>query len=276
MKCPECGRSASGYYCSQCGARLSAGPCPGCGASPGPGDRYCTDCGHRLGPRAGGRDGDGAGSDAGEPRRGGRRKWAESGALGWWVAGLLLVALLLSVGYPMVRDGGAGGARDGRGGTATPGGLGPAPQVDLGSMTPIEAADRLYIRVTQAAHRGDSIEAQTFLPMAIAAYERAKPLDPDGIYHLSTLERIAMEQAAALATALGGLASNPDHLLILSAAAEAAAELGDSAVARVHFARILDVYDAEVAKSLEEYGDHAPLVNSLEARAREFVESLDG
>jgi hypothetical protein len=63
--------------------------------------------------------------------------------------------------------------------------------IDLSSMTPREAADRLFNRVVGAAEAGDSLQAQSFVPMAIASYERIPTLDNDGYYHLSVLQRIA-------------------------------------------------------------------------------------
>ena len=271
MTCDRCGTGVSGNYCSQCGAAVRAAGCPSCGTPAGPGDRFCTQCGTPV--AVGTQGGGGAGGGGVEGRPVAKSASASSSrSPGWWVATFLLAALIFSIGYPAVRRGGDGGGGNDAEDSPTRG-LGPAPQVDLNSMTPIEAADRLYDRVTEAANEGDSVEARTFLPMAIAAYERAKPLSPDGIYHLSTLQLLAMDREGALATAAAGLAANPDHLLILAAAAAAASELGDTAAARRHYTRILEVYDAEVAKGLQEYEDHGGLIPSLGEKARRALGS---
>jgi TPR repeat protein len=52
-----------------------------------------------------------------------------------------------------------------------------------------DAADRLFDRVMRAVAVGDSAQAGALLPMAIAAYQRARPLDHDALYHLSVLQR---------------------------------------------------------------------------------------
>ena len=49
--------------------------------------------------------------------------------------------------------------------------------VDLSSMTPREAADRLFNRVMTAVAADDSTEVVSFLPMAIRSLELAEPLD---------------------------------------------------------------------------------------------------
>jgi hypothetical protein len=104
---------------------------------------------------------------------------------------------------------------------------------------------------------GNNERASFFLPMAIAAYRQAGPLDADGLYHLSLLEAAAGQHAESRATAERILATAPNHLLGLGAAAEAAAESGDSAAAAAFYRRFLQAYDDEIARSLPEYRDHA-------------------
>jgi hypothetical protein len=138
-------------------------------------------------------------------------------------------------------------------------------------MTPREAADNLFDRVMRAVADGNTTEATNFLPMAIAAYDLARPLDADGHFHLSLLQRAAQEMDAALESALAGLAQSPDHLLNLYAAAEATVALGDSATARGYYARILEVWDREMAAGRPEYGDHGPLLPLIREDADAFV-----
>ncbi len=169
-------------------------------------------------------------------------------------------------------EGAAGGAPAGQQASPAGGQLGAAPNVDLDSMTPRQAADRLFDRVMRAAEAGDSTQARTFLPMAIAAYERARPLNADGLFHLSVLQRTALEFEEALETARAGLEENPDHLLLLAAAGEAARLAGDTAEARSHFSHLLEVYDGEVASDREDYQAHARILPQLRDDARGFVE----
>ena len=113
-------------------------------------------------------------------------------------------------------------------------------------MTPREAADRLYDRVMTAVSAGNQGEVLGFMPMAIAAYERAAPLDADGVHHLATLLREAQRYEEAMAVSAQALENAPDHLLLLSSAAEASAALDDDDAARGYHQQILDVWEAEM------------------------------
>ncbi len=155
---------------------------------------------------------------------------------------------------------------------APPGGdLGPAPQVDLSTMTPREAADRLYDRVMRAASAGDSAEVEDFLPMAIDAYDLARPLDADGYFHLSLLQGMAGRFQEALDTAERVLEDDPDHLLNRAAAGEAALQMGDSLTAREHYAHLLEVFDRELDEGRPEYEEHSPMIPQMREDAEELV-----
>lgn len=275
--CPSCGAEATGNFCARCGSALSGRECPSCGKESRPGDRFCTTCGAPLG--AGGAPAPAAAPTAAQASGGGSPGGSGDGSLGWWVAGLLLVALILFLLVPVLSPerGRSGGDAPGvgapsAGGSGAGSNLGAAPNVDLSSMTPRQAADRLFDRVMRAAESGDSTQARQFLPMAIAAYERARPLDLDGLFHLSVLQRTAGQLDEALSTAEGGLEEEPDHLLLLSAAAEAARELDDTATARERFSHLLDVYDSQVESDREDYQVHARLLPTLREDARGFLE----
>lgn len=163
---------------------------------------------------------------------------------------------------------GAAGMGNASGGT---GGLGPTAAVDLSSMTPREAATRLFNRVMTAVEAGDQAEAGLFLPMAIASYDRIGALTLDDRFHLSLLHAADGDGAAAVAVAEAGLAVRPSHLLCLAAAAGGALLAGDSAKAAAHYRTFLDAYDDEIASGLPEYGPppdgHAPLLPALRADA---------
>lgn len=140
-------------------------------------------------------------------------------------------------------------------------------------MTPREAADRLFNRVMGALAQRDTMEVINFLPMAIDAYEIARPLDLDGLFHLSLLQRAGMRYEEALATAQEALDEDPDHLLNLSAAAEAARELGLDDLAAQYFSHVLEVWEDERARTdRPEYDEHAPLLPSILTDATEFME----
>lgn len=186
--------------------------------------------------------------------------------MGWWIAGGMMVVLILVFAWPVLRPG-----------DVAPVPLGPAPAgpaaIDLNSMSPREAADRLFDRVMQAASVGDSASSAQFLPMAIQAYDRAAPLDLDGQFHLSTLQRTAGDFATALATAEQALVDGPDHLLVLYAAGEAAREAANGAVARGHFQRIVDVYDAQMASGNPDYDAHSAMMGSIREEASAYLSS---
>ena len=181
----------------------------------------------------------------------------------WWMAGALLVGLILVIAYPVY----------GPGRSATP----PAPVaagplagpagVDLSSMTPREAADRLFNRVMTAVAADDSTEVVSFLPMAIRSLELAEPLDTDGKFHLVLLRLTGQFNSEALEGAEEILAEQPNHLLGLAMAGDASLALGDSASARAYYGRWLDVYETEASKDLLEYRDHAPMFPEMQAMA---------
>jgi tetratricopeptide (TPR) repeat protein len=186
----------------------------------------------------------------------------------WGVAGMLMVALILAVALPAVQS-----AREASGTPAAPAGAGPAGgtgAVDLASMTPRQAADQLYDRIMRTSSAGDSAGAAFFLPMAMQAYDRARPLDADGLFHLSLLQRMAGDPEAGLATAREGLAVQPNHLLVLATAAGAAAEMGDTAAAQEYYDQLLASWDEEMGKGLPEYEAHAGMMPEIRQDAESF------
>jgi len=227
------------------------------------GTRFCTSCGTPVGgvkpasPQGAHQDrnpggvGKGVGADA-----------------GWWVAGGLLLVTLVLVGVGVVMDSDPGSAPAVPGAApVAPGGTPP----DLSTMSPRQAADRLFNRVMSAAAQEDNTEANSFLPMAMDAYELARPLDDDGLFHLSLLQRSANEYEYALATAVEGLEGNPDHLLNLSSAAEASLQLGQVVEGRAHYEHLLEIWDEEIAAGRQEYEEHAPLLPLIREDAEAFL-----
>lgn len=261
MHCTQCGAEARGKFCATCGASLRSLPCKSCGSQIEAGTRFCTACGAPVGGGAPGKVGAPAEAGGG----GGSRD------VGWWVAGGLLLVVLIFVGLEAVGSNPEAPpaatqatAPFATSGTGTP--------PDLSTMTPREAADRLFNRVMSAAANENAQEADTFLPMAIDAYELARPLNADGLFHLALLQRAAGDLESSLATAEEGLESNPNHLLNLSAAAEAALGLGDPTGGVGYYQRMVDAWDEEIAAQRIEYEEHAPLLPLI----REDAEAVLG
>lgn len=294
--CPACDRPATGNFCQHCGAALGGRFCNQCGEKVAAGAKFCNQCGSSVSGAAGveAASGSGAGGSraaragtarggvartdggaAGADPAGGRRDAAASLVSGqnlpWWIAGAAMFVLILFVGMSMVRPAGPAPAATPTGGGAVPATAGGGVAPDISNMTPIEAATRLFNRVMTAVSAGDSAQAQAFVPMAIAAYQRARPLDNDGLFHLSMLNRTAMNLEAALDNALEILEQDPNHLLGLAAAAEAAIELGELEEAERHYRQIAAVYEQEVQRALPEYGDHRAIVDVLQQDAERFL-----
>ena len=85
------------------------------------------------------------------------------------------------------------------------------------------------------------------------------------------LNRTAMNLEAALDNALEVLEEDPNHLLALAAAAEVAIELGLPDEAEEHYRRIIDIYDTESTRPLEEYDMHAQIVVVLKDDAERYL-----
>lgn len=260
MHCTQCGAEASGRFCASCGASLQSIQCPGCGTAISPGTRFCTSCGSPArAPSAPSGVADARVGKATPSQKGGEN-------LGWFVAGSLLILILAAIAFQTFA--GSGGEEPA---PAVASSLGPTGTVDLASMTPREAADRLFTRVMAAMEQGNDSEAMSFLPMAIDAYGLARPLDDDGLYHLALLQGATGDFAASLATATEGLATTTEHLLLLSSAAEAAKELGDETAALGYYTLLLDAWDREMALLRQEYTDHSRILPLLREDAENYL-----
>lgn len=262
--CPHCGAGmpTGANFCPACGGAARGPDCTQCGAPSGGADRFCTRCGAELPGAPSGA------TSAPEPSGwNSKAPWAVAGVA---VAGLLALVLVL-----VLRDGGAAGNGGSPMSTGQQAPLGPTSAVDLSSMTPREAAERLFNRVMTAVETGAAAEAERFLPMALASYDRIGALSLDDRFHLSLLHAVAGDGAQALAVAEAGLAVRPTHLLCLAAAAEGALLLGDSATAAAHYRTFVDAYDAELRAGLTEYtspeAGHPDLLPALLAEARAYL-----
>lgn len=188
--------------------------------------------------------------------------------LPWYITGAGMVVLIVILLVPVFRAGpaqsGTGTRAPFAGGSMSSSDAAPPPL--SGDMR--ENADRLFNRIMQAIETGDSAQAIQFLPMAVSAYEQAGGLDADGLYHLSLLQSLAGEPAAALTTARQILVENPSHLLGLAAAAEAARLSGQIEEARSYNQKIVEVYPTESKRTLLEYEDHGNVLPAIQAEAQ--------
>jgi hypothetical protein len=304
MRCPRCESEAEGRFCGNCGAALQDRRCAECEAPVRPGNRFCNQCGaeqgaavdggmERAGPAArppaaqavpvttaGGapRPGPAHPSAAAPPTAGPPSPPAElepsEDRTRWWIAGGAVALAILFLAVPYVWTSwaeGGNGERVPMGAQGAAPGLGPAPNVDLSSMTPREAADRLFNRVMGAIGDGNEAEVASFLPMAVDAYRLVPNLDADGRFHLSLLQHAGGDYAGALETSEGALESQPDHLLNRYAAAEAARELGNVELAAEHFEHLLEIFDEESVRVLPEYREHATFLPTIRQTAEEFL-----
>lgn len=247
VKCPSCHADASGKFCSSCGATLAGATCGGCGAPLTPGAKFC----HRCGTPAG--------------AEGPTDQRSFSSGLPWGVAAIALVALIaLIAGQRFGRSpdaptaAPANAAPDANPNAAAPfagaSGNGRAP--DISNLSPAEAAIRLYNRVMGAHERGQADTVQLFAPMAITAYQMIGTLDLDQHYDLGRLAAVSGDQALARAQADTILAQNPNHLLGLILAANAARMRKDVAAERTYHDKLVAAAPAERAKQLPEYTQH--------------------
>jgi hypothetical protein len=257
MKCPNCGAQAEGAFCSECGAPLKGAKCRDCQSPLATGARFCNNCGAPTGRAARARNENGGDSK-----------------LPWIVAGLSLVVLIAVVAWGALRNREGAGADTGRvplsqmDGSGMDGGGAPGPLTG----SPREQADRLFNRVMTERESGDTAQARFFVPMAVQAYQMAGELDADGQYHVSLLHHVAGDYQASLAAAQQILATSPNHLLGLAAAASAARGAGDNAAARRYYQQFLNAYDTE-SKSTgrQEYVDHGNMLPELKTEAENFI-----
>ena len=145
MKCPSCGSGAEGgRFCANCGAALGTPKCASCGHESPAGARFCNQCGNAMGASSTGAHASASGA---------------GNQVAWWMAGALLLGLILVIAYPVYGPGRQASAPPIAAGPAAGPVSGPAGSPpDLSSMTPREAADRLFNRVMTAVSTNDDAE----------------------------------------------------------------------------------------------------------------------
>lgn len=127
---------------------------------------------------------------------------------------------------------------------------------DLSTMSPREAADRLFNRVMMADEQGNADEVAQFAPMAVAAYDRLEELDPDALYHVGLI-RAAMGDADGAWDSVERLrAIVPEHLLASLLEHRLATEANEVERAKRAVERFKASYDEEIKIDRLEYRDH--------------------
>jgi len=134
-------------------------------------------------------------------------------------------------------------------------------------MTPEERAERLYDRVMSLNERGRADSVRFFAPMAMQAYTMLGALNADQHYDLGRIAAVSGDEAVARAQADTILASQPQHLLGLMLAADAARMRGDSKAEGSYIRRFASAAPAERAKQLPEYQLHTAEIDARVARS---------
>ncbi len=254
--CPRCGAATNGRFCAECGAQVGAARCRRCDTTLSAGARYCHRCG----------------ATAAAPGKG----VGGSSALPWGIAitsALLLVAVIATNRFAEKAPAAAPGApaapfaQGAGGGDARGGGRPP----DLSSMSPKDAADRLFDRVMRLKEEGKVDSIRFFAPMALTAQANVQPADADTRFHigaiaLATRDSTLAGMAAAQADTI--LAARGTHLLGLILGAEAAGLRGNRAAQRDFEQRLVAASAKELALPLDEYLQHRPVIDDALRTAR--------
>lgn len=248
--CPSCGAAASGRFCPDCGVALDA-TCRECQNPLPAGARFCNECGLPVS----------AVPVAGRRRGAAALPWAVAGVAVATLAGVLVLRQPAEAGAP------AAPAAPFVQGAAPGAGAGDPTKVDLASMTPRQAADRLFDRVMQAEATGDMTTAKQFAPMGIQAYGMVEAPDADARYHVVQLYRVQGDADEARAQADAILAESPTHLFGLFGAAQAETVRGNTEAAAGFYRRFLAAYQDEVARGLPEYQEHQQGLPAMRAEA---------
>lgn len=176
-----------------------------------------------------------------------------------WVAlGVSIVALVFSLLAWFERGGGApkSAAAPFSPSVSSPFSASGPSSVDLSSMSPRDAADRLFNRVMAASESGNTTEAMQLAPMALQAYDRVGPLDNDARYHVALIHLVAGDLKSAQAQLEQLRRAVPNHLLGFMLAQHIAVQSGNKDGEARAYKDFLAAYDAEMATARVEYQEH--------------------
>ncbi|HEY8310924.1 MAG TPA: hypothetical protein VIG47_10230 [Gemmatimonadaceae bacterium] len=146
----------------------------------------------------------------------------------------------------------AGGAAGAAGGARAP---------DISQLSPTDIANRLFDRIMRLNDQGKADSVAFFAPMAVQAYqmveqEQGHPLDADQRFDVGRIGEVAGALQIAKAQADTILQQQPNHLLGLLLAAQAAKLSGNTSALNEYKATFTRVKARELAKNLPEYKRH--------------------
>lgn len=247
-KCPRCGKQSSGKFCAECGAPLESRK-----------TEVCYDCGEKLAANAA------FCSECGKPV-GARPKKPTSAYLPWVVTSFALIVFIIAITFFVRQQAGPRGPDDPPSGgvISSPGEAAGSAMggVDLASMRPREAADRLFDRTMREAEAGGSDRVDFFAEMSLQAYDGLPPdqIDLDVRFHRGLLHLQLEDSDAARREVDAIVAEEPDHLLGLILAARTAEQAGDAAAAADYRARFRALYADADLSARPEYVAHQKLL----------------
>ncbi len=226
--------------------------CSSCGTARDPDDRFCRQCGASFVAT-------------------GKKNGPLRGLTGLRAFGLAVIALAAL--YALIYYGGGGSGESPVPAQRIQINEVGAPGIGVGAplATPLQTADQLFNDAMTAYETGDSVTARQFIPMALMAYQRLDSLSLDARYHVALLSLAAGRPQDALAQTDTMLARVPNHLLALSAAAQAQDVMGRTKRAIDLYRRFLDAYTPDVAASRSEYIDHGRALTGRRDEARAYL-----
>ena len=134
-------------------------------------------------------------------------------------------------------------------------------------MSPAERFDRLYRRIITAAQTGDQATVTGFMPMAISAFAMLDTVTVDARYHMAMLHLHVGNLTAAAAQGDSVKQSDADHLFGWVITAAVARWNKDDKARDAAYRKVLERYDAEMAKRRPEYLEHRSMLEDLRRTA---------
>lgn len=143
---------------------------------------------------------------------------------------------------------------------------------DLSTMSPREAADRLFNRVMTADEQGDAGAVQQFAPMALSAYDMLENLDTDALYHVGLIQTAAgdLDRARDYTDQLTTIV--PGHLLAIILEHRLATQENDQVAASRAIELFQSRYDDEIVIDRPEYQHHRPSIEKF----RDEINAING
>jgi hypothetical protein len=144
---------------------------------------------------------------------------------------------------------------------------------DLATMTPREAADRLFNRIMMASENGKLEEALRFVPMGVNAYNNLEALDNDARYHLALIHLTASDIKKAREQINILRQSAPKHLLAYILEFQIAGINKDQNAAELAYKNFLAAYETEFTMDRNEYRDHQGNIDRFRKAAQASMTS---